>query len=57
MHHCLEVTTAPYSPGQPRRYYAADYPLGSVVANGCEYYEVRYVGLDLMFVALGSCSL
>lgn len=52
MRHVIEVTAAPYSPGQPRRYYAADYPVGSYVDNSGMTYQVREMSGVLMFVAV-----
>lgn len=50
MKHCIEVTAAPYSLGQPRRYYASDYSVGWYVDNNSTTYQVREVCGTLMFV-------
>lgn len=50
MKHCIEITVAPYSLGQPRRYYAADYPVGACVDDAGVTYQVREVSGVLMFV-------
>jgi len=51
MKHCIEVVTAPYSLGQPRRYYTADYPVGAHVDDSGTTYQVRDVNGVMMFVA------
>lgn len=50
MKHCIEVTAAPYSLGNPRRYYAADYQTGAYVDNSGVTYQVKDVRGTLMFV-------
>lgn len=51
MKHRIEITVAPYSLGQPRRYYAADYRVGAYVDDSGVTYQVREVDGVLMFVA------
>ncbi len=51
MRHVIEATAAPYSIGNPRRYYAADYSIGSVVDSDGVSYTVKLVGGVVMFVA------
>ena len=48
--HVLEVTARPYSAGNPRRYFAADYPLGAYVDNSGATYQVRDCDGVPMFV-------
>lgn len=50
MKHVIEVTVAPYSANNPRRYYAADYQIGAVVDEAGETYIVCDVDGVLMFV-------
>jgi hypothetical protein len=50
MKHVIEFTRAPYSPSNPRRYYAADYPIGAVVDDDSATYTVCDVDGVLMFV-------
>jgi hypothetical protein len=51
MKHVIEISKAPYTLGDPRRYYAADYALGSAVVDCGVTYYVRDVNGVLMFVA------
>lgn len=50
MKHCIEVTAAPYFPGQPRRYYAADFSAGADVDDSGTTHQVQEVHGAMMFV-------
>ena len=50
MKHVIEITNAPYSAGSPRRYFAADYSIGSAVVDCGVIYYVRDIDGVSMFV-------